>query len=241
VVRSVQDAHVPLSSMGRTDLSAAFCAAVDHTLAVHGTDRTQSVAAFAAELGLVKLGDRYASGPGLQVTTLATTPMPPIPPVPREVASPPTSSMGAGNKAAASTGKPSSKRAWRMVGLLSIAMAIVGGWFGRQWTTAHHGTPAAAAAVQVLPLPSMTDTASPPAVLPPTRDARAAAEAGAPHATAPSAAPVPNTKGAIAELDDWNLARSENTREGYEAYLRRYRRGLHSQAARNAIAKVRQR
>ncbi len=62
VVRSVQDAYVPLSSLGRSDLSPAFCAAVDHTLAVHSKDRTQTVAAFAAELGLAKLGDTYVSG-----------------------------------------------------------------------------------------------------------------------------------------------------------------------------------
>ncbi len=62
VVRSVQDAYVPLASLNRPDLSPAFCAAVDHTLAVHSKDRTQTVAAFAAELGLTKLGDIYVGG-----------------------------------------------------------------------------------------------------------------------------------------------------------------------------------
>jgi hypothetical protein len=51
-----------------------------------------------------------------------------------------------------------------MVGLLSIAMAIVGGWFGRQWTA----TKPHAAAVQVSPPspepapPSRTTASRPP-------------------------------------------------------------------------------
>ncbi|MNR15072.1 hypothetical protein D3C85_1315870 [compost metagenome] len=42
----------------------------------------------------------------------------------------------------------------------------------------------------------------------------------------------------VAEVEDWNLAQAENTREGYEAYLRRHRRGLHAREARNAIAQL---
>ncbi|MFS2168128.1 serine/threonine-protein kinase, partial [Variovorax sp. Varisp62] len=82
VVRSVQDAYVPLSSMDRADLSPAFCAAVDHTLAVHSKDRTQTVAAFAAELGLVKLGDIYVSGMGAPTVIIPATPVPATPPPP---------------------------------------------------------------------------------------------------------------------------------------------------------------
>jgi non-specific serine/threonine protein kinase len=40
------------------------------------------------------------------------------------------------------------------------------------------------------------------------------------------------------EVEDWNLAQAENSREGYEAYLRRYRRGPHAREARNAIAEL---
>jgi len=43
---------------------------------------------------------------------------------------------------------------------------------------------------------------------------------------------------ATAEAEDWSLAQAENTREGYEAYLRRYRRGPHARDARNAIAEL---
>jgi len=48
----------------------------------------------------------------------------------------------------------------------------------------------------------------------------------------------PESALATAEAEDWNLAQSENTREGYEAYLRRYRRGLHAREARAAIAEI---
>jgi non-specific serine/threonine protein kinase len=77
-----------------------------------------------------------------------------------------------------------------------------------------------------------------------------AAPASAPAATAtapltplenvpvgPPAAP-PESALATAEAEDWNLAQTENTREGYEAYLRRYRRGVHAREARNAIAEI---
>jgi len=83
VVRSVQDAYVPLSSMGRDDLSPAFCAAIDHTLAVHSKDRTQTVAAFAAELGLVKLGDIYVSGMGVPAVIIPAAPVSATPPPPQ--------------------------------------------------------------------------------------------------------------------------------------------------------------
>ncbi|MFS2168542.1 serine/threonine protein kinase, partial [Variovorax sp. Varisp62] len=53
----------------------------------------------------------------------------------------------------------------------------------------------------------------------------------------PPAAP-PESALATAEAEDWNLAQTENTREGYEAYLRRYRRGVHAREARNALAEI---
>jgi len=61
-----------------------------------------------------------------------------------------------------------------------------------------------------------------------------------PTTPATPATPVtpPESALATAEAEDWNLAQSENTREGYEAYLRRYRRGLHAREARNAIAEI---
>ena len=54
----------------------------------------------------------------------------------------------------------------------------------------------------------------------------------------PPASPPPEPALAISEAEDWNLAQAENTREGYEAYLRRYRRGPHARDARNAIAEL---
>src|ERR1700756_5008019 len=43
---------------------------------------------------------------------------------------------------------------------------------------------------------------------------------------------------ATAEAEDWSLPRAETTGEGYEASLRRYRRGPHARDARNAIAEL---
>lgn len=59
VVRSVEDNHIPLTALGRTDLSTEFCAAVDAALAVNVKDRTQTVAAFAQSLDMTRLGDVY--------------------------------------------------------------------------------------------------------------------------------------------------------------------------------------
>ena len=60
-----------------------------------------------------------------------------------------------------------------------------------------------------------------------------------PTATTPATPTTPPEPAlATSEVEDWNLAQAENTREGYEAYLRRYRRGLHAREARNAIAEL---
>ncbi|SEJ86041.1 MULTISPECIES: serine/threonine-protein kinase [unclassified Variovorax] len=324
VVRSVQDAYVPLSSMGRADLSPAFCAAVDHTLAVHSKDRTQTVAAFAAELGLMKLGDFYVNGMAAPTVIIPAAPVPSAPPPPELAPQhfPPASApvplepMGAPSFAtppaaaaepvvvAASTkvktaaaGSPSAAPAsassapkktkhkqkpsglsWLLVGSLVVALVAVGSWIGLRLTATKQDT---STAMVPVPPPSapMSNTSSPPAAMPPGTGTAAAvgtpgatdgvpaaggtAVAGAapsPTPAQPASAPVastgpltpldsvpvnpppttipPETALATAETEDWNLAQTENTREGYEAYLRRYRRGLHAREARNAIAEI---
>ncbi|CAA2100495.1 serine/threonine protein kinase [Variovorax paradoxus] len=310
VVRSVQDAYVPLSSMGRPDLSPAFCAAVDHTLAVHSKDRTQTVAAFAAELGLTRLGDLYVNGMAVPTVIIPTAPVPAAPPPPPLVpqqqvvpqsyppasapvplepagtagfAAPPVAaaepakvkvkaSSGAAS-ARSSTKKKSSGLSWLLVGGLVVALVAVGSWIGLRLTSAKQETTTAMVPVPP-PASPMSSTSAPPAVAvspagtPAPADATPAPAAGAaatpPAATASAAAapaagaaapgtgvltpldnvqvnppaPPPETALATAEAEDWNLAQTENTREGYEAYLRRYRRGLHAREARNAIAEI---
>ncbi|QGW80274.1 serine/threonine-protein kinase [Variovorax paradoxus] len=331
VVRSVQDAYVPLSSLGRNDLSPAFCAAVDHTLAVHSKDRTQTVAAFAAELGLAKLGDTYVSGLAVPAVVVpppakaapAVVPQPqraapaPAPAVVKEAAalagtaraetaSPepvkprpsqpeagperapaPPPKTAAPARAAPVAAKPppsparkSSQPPWKLVGVLVIALLAVGAWIGLHLSSGRQET---STAMVPVPPPSgpMSADAPPPAV-PPGESAPggnvAAAPAGAtppapaasapagsltpldnvpviapapaapPTAAVPPTATTPTTPAtpvtppepalATSEVEDWNLAQAENTREGYEAYLRRYRRGLHAREARNAIAEL---
>ena len=101
--------------------------------------------------------------------------------------------------------------------------------------------PAAAAAAAA---PAASAPASAPAgPLTPLDNVPVAAPlpAAAPAAPAePAQAPAPSPEAALAltEIEDWNLAQAENTREGYEAYLRRYRRGPHARDARNAIAEL---
>jgi non-specific serine/threonine protein kinase len=325
VVRSVQDAYVPLASLGRGDLSPAFCAAVDHTLAVHSKDRTQTVAAFAAELGLARLGDTYVSGltaPTVLIPSSAkaasaaarerqgAAPVPPLAAVPGgsasagiarpEAAAPesaeprsaqpearPEPAVAPSPKATAPReaavpvpGKqphPSAEKAsrpsWKLVGVLVIALVAVGSWIGLHLSSWKQETSTAMAPV---PPPSgpMSASAPPPAVPPgesaPSGNVSAAPGSAAPPAAAASApagsltpldsvpviapnpappatatappAPAPTTPPepalATSEVEDWNLAQAENTREGYEAYLRRYRRGLHAREARNAIAEL---
>jgi non-specific serine/threonine protein kinase len=344
VVRSVQDAYVPLSSLGRGDLSPAFCAAVDHTLAVHSKDRTQTVAAFAAELGLAKLGDTYVSGlaaPTLIVPAAAAkppaaaepatasaapkaSPAPALAPLPAPAPAPaaaaavsagvaPSGIAGSASekrqgsngpapvpvpaaKPAASRKPPAappavvpttepqslkSKKSWSrpplgLVGVLLIALVAVGSWIGLHLSSWKH-QPQTTTAVVPVPPPSgpMSADAPPPAVPPGgsapgtnVAAAPAAATPPAPAASAPpasltpldsvpviappaatpptaavppnAAVPMPPPEPALAtsEVEDWNLAQAENTREGYEAYLRRYRRGLHAREARNAIAEL---
>lgn len=353
VVRSVQDAYVPLSSLGRSDLSPAFCAAVDHTLAVHSKDRTQTVAAFAAELGLAKLGDTYVSGlaaptavsappskaapavaPAPQQAPAASAPRTPAsataatseatasaraarpeaaaleptkpkpqpgpkpepapapapkPAAPREAAAAPARapSVAAGKQLSPSAArKSSSMPRWGLVGVLLVALVGVGTWIGIHLTSGRQET---STAMVPVPPPSgpMSATAPPPAAMPPGESApggsssapagenvaaapgtpppAAAASAPAgpltplanvPVGAAPAPAPAtpdpaatppgstttpvtpPEAAMATAEAEDWNLAQAENTREGYEAYLRRYRRGPHARDARNAIAEL---
>lgn len=360
VVRSVQDAYVPLSSLGRSDLSPAFCAAVDHTLAVHSKDRTQTVAAFAAELGLAKLGDTYVSGLAAPMAVIAPPPpskaAPAVAPVPQQApaasaapqASAPAAAAAAQAAASASavrpeaaasepvepkpkpqpaskaepapssspkpaapreaaaaparppsapgkpqpqpapTGKKSSRPPWGLVGVLLIALVAVGSWIGLHLTSGRQET---STAMVPVPPPSgpMSATSPPPAAMPPGEGAAGgsssssapagenvaaapgtpppAAAASAPTGpltpltnvpvgAAPAAAPAtpdpaatppgatptpvppPEAAMATAEAEDWNLAQAENTREGYEAYLRRYRRGPHARDARNAIAEL---
>ncbi|RRH80292.1 serine/threonine protein kinase [Variovorax beijingensis] len=352
VVRSVQDAYVPLSSLGRSDLSPAFCAAVDHTLAVHSKDRTQTVAAFAAELGLAKLGDTYVSGlaaptavsappskaapavapvpqqapaasaPRTPASATAATseatasarvarpeaaapeptkpkPQPgpkpepapapaPKPAAPREAAAAPARapSVAAGKQPSPSAARKSSMPRWGLVGVLLVALVGVGTWIGIHLTSGRQET---STAMVPVPPPSgpMSATAPPPAAMPPGESApggsssapagenvaaapgtpppAAAASAPAgpltplanvpvgatpapaqatpdPAATPPDVTPTPvpppEAAMATAEAEDWNLAQAENTREGYEAYLRRYRRGPHARDARNAIAEL---
>jgi non-specific serine/threonine protein kinase len=324
VVRSVQDAYVPLSSMGRSDLSPGFCAAVDHTLAVHSKDRTQTVAAFAAELGLVKLGDIYVNSLAAPTVLIAAAPVPAAPPPPsltqppfspvsdpapleeaadeaafvsppaaavvepvqvkQPVAPPPPrtapkSGSGSSNKAEAAGKKPSMMPPWGMVGVLLIALVAVGCWIGLRLTS---GKPDTTTAMVPVPPPAapMSNAASPPAAMPPSTGASAATGATPPPATdgtpaagsgavaggttppaappgsAPAAGPLtpldnvpvaappatpatpPEPALSTSEVEDWNLAQAENSREGYEAYLRRYRRGPHAREARNAIAEL---
>ncbi len=292
VVRSVQDAYVPLASLNRPDLSPAFCAAVDHTLAVHSKDRTQTVAAFAAELGLTKLGDIYVSGLAAPPPVAAAVPAMPVAPVapPAEAyvpvsapapfealppAEPPARAPSARRPAPAK--KKSSLPRWGVVGVLVLALIAVGSWIGLRITQSP--PPTSTAMVPPAPPPGapMSNPASPPAVMPPAAPASAAVAAASqppatdgggaataptggysptavPPATAPGsngalspldnvpasppASPPPEPALAISEAEDWNLAQAENTREGYEAYLRRYRRGPHARDARNAIAEL---
>jgi non-specific serine/threonine protein kinase len=281
VVRSVQDAYVPLSAMGRSDMSPAFCAAIDHTLAVHSKDRTQTVAAFAAELGLVKLGETYVSG--LAAPTVIVPPSLPVQAEPPQAALPPAAPEAVPEvvpareptpkpKPAAATPVPpkpvkkASRPPWGVVGVLVIALVAVGSWIGLHLSGGRQDTRTAMVPV---PPPSepMSATAPPPAAMPPgAADPAAAAPAAAAPASAPAgplspldnvpvAVPVPAAPEApaepaqapalspeaalaITEIEDWNLAQAENTREGYEAYLRRYRRGAHARDARNAIAEL---
>ncbi|MFM9927496.1 serine/threonine-protein kinase [Variovorax sp. H27-G14] len=326
VVRSVQDAYVPLSSMGRADLSPAFCAAVDHTLAVHSKVRTQTVAAFAAELGLTRLGDIYVNGMAAPTVIIAAAPVPAAPPPPEiapqqfapasgpvplepmgatgfampPIAAPVTAPVAAAepvmvkvNAKASAQGttaavapsravpktknKKSGGLSWLLVGGLVVALVAVGSWIGLRLTATKQETSTAMVPVPPPGAP-MSNTSSPPAAMPPgtgavvgaatttdgvptpsagTAAAGATPPAGpasAPVAAGPSTGPLtpldtvpvnpPPTTGppdaalATAEAEDWNLAQSENTREGYEAYLRRYRRGLHAREARNAIAEI---
>ncbi|TWD90339.1 serine/threonine protein kinase [Variovorax beijingensis] len=354
VVRSVQDAYVPLSSLGRSDLSPAFCAAVDHTLAVHSKDRTQTVAAFAAELGLAKLGDTYVSGLAAPTAVVAapapSKPAPVVAPVPqqapaapapqtpapmsaaaasqaaasasaarpeaaapeparprpqpapkaeparapaprlaepREAAAAPARapSVAAGKQPSPSAARKSSMPRWGLVGVLLLALVGVGTWIGIHLTSGRQET---STAMVPVPPPSgpMSATSPPPAAMPPGESAPGGAPAAAgenvaaapgtpppaaaasapagpltpltnvPVGAAPAAAPAtpdpaatppgstttpvtpPEAAMATAEAEDWNLAQAENTREGYEAYLRRYRRGPHARDARNAIAEL---
>ncbi|WP_398494814.1 protein kinase [Variovorax sp.] len=293
VVRSVQDAYVPLASLNRPDLSPAFCAAVDHTLAVHSKDRTQTVAAFAAELGLTKLGDIYVGGLAAPVHAagVAAVPAPaaaPVVPValpesyapisapaPFEALPPVAPPVRA--PAARRPAKKSSLPRWGLVGVLVVALVAVGSWIGLRITQSPPPTSTAMAPPVPPPGAPMSNPASPPAVMPPAAPASAtvpaasqppSADGGAgvaatptggnsptavPPATAPGsngalspldnvpvtpASPPPEPALAISEAEDWNLAQAENTREGYEAYLRRYRRGPHARDARNAIAEL---
>lgn len=312
VVRSVQDAYVPLSSMDRSDLSPGFCAAVDHTLAVHSKDRTQTVAAFAAELGLVKLGDIYVNAMAAPTAIVPAAPAPatpppsPLSPVPapapfeatalasapaavaepvqaRPPAPPPRAAPkgSGGSKPVAHKKKPPAFARWGLVGALLIALVAVGAWIGLRMTS---GKPDTTTAMVRVPPPAapMSDPASPPAAMPPPGSsnapgatpppatdggatvvaggatlpaAPASAPAGGPLTPlenvpvntppppgAPEAATTPTTPPepaqATSEVEDWNLAQAENSREGYEAYLRRYRRGPHAREARNAIAEL---
>jgi non-specific serine/threonine protein kinase len=98
--------------------------------------------------------------------------------------------------------------------------------------------------------PPAAGASAPAASLTPLDNVPVIAPAPAPQANGatPPAAPAPGTPAppgtpaeaalANSEVEDWNLAQAENTREGYEAYLRRYRRGLHAREARNAIAEL---
>ncbi|MET3495440.1 serine/threonine protein kinase [Variovorax boronicumulans] len=309
VVRSVQDAYVPLSSMGRADLSPGFCAAVDHTLAVHSKDRTQTVATFAAELGLVKLGDIYVNALAAPTVMIAPAPVSATPPPPplssmAPVAPPPFSPVSApapletlGTTAyaappvaaaepvvhvrppaapparaqartkPATAARKSRVPTWGVVAVLVVALVAVGSWIGLRLTSS---TPDTRTAMVPVPPPAapMSNTAAPPATMPPGTDAppvagavpgatdgtpvAGAATPPAAPASAPAAGPLtpldpvpvntpampPEAALATSEVEDWNLAQAENTREGYEAYLRRYRRGLHAREARNAIAEI---
>ncbi|MDQ0072375.1 non-specific serine/threonine protein kinase [Variovorax boronicumulans] len=308
VVRSVQDAYVPLSSMGRSDLSPGFCAAVDHTLAVHSKDRTQTVAVFAAELGLVKLGDIYVNAMAAPTVIIpsapvpATPPPPPLSPMPAPleatavaaqpaaVAEPVQTQPPAPPPRAASHrsgGKPVAQKKtqalarWGLLGGLLIALVAVGAWIGLRVTSGKPDTTTAMVPMPP-PAPPMSDRAAPPVAMPapgtsapaagpsatdgtppaggatvisdgtaaaPAAPASAPSSQGpltplenvpvtTPSAEAQAAATSPVLPQALTEPEDWSLAQVENSREGYEAYLRRYRRGPHARDARNAIAEL---
>lgn len=347
VVRSVQDAYVPLSSMGRIDLSQAFCAAVDQTLAVHSKDRTQTVAAFAAALGLTKIGDVYVSRRSALPDTTEGVPeasqpsAAPVVPAPPSAALPAAAGVGPGAAAVAQklpettlavtapvsgavpdetaavapipaparaerpsdaqqprperaprtpaptvpqpTGRKKKSWAPELWGLAALVVVSVGLWFGLRNDPAPEAVPVAIAPpAPPPPAPPLQPTPAPTVVTPPVEAPSAAAApaptvvasapagpaiitpdpapplvASAPPTAAPAivAAPVappaattpaaPVTPSAptqpvpdIVEFEDWSLAQAENTREGYEAYLRRHRRGAHARDARNAIARL---
>jgi non-specific serine/threonine protein kinase len=96
-------------------------------------------------------------------------------------------------------------------------------------------TPSAPAASA--PAASLTPLDSVPVIAPAPAAPPTAAVPPTPATPATPATP-PEPALATSEVEDWNLAQAENTREGYEAYLRRYRRGLHAREARNAIAEL---
>ncbi|MNO73189.1 Serine/threonine-protein kinase C [compost metagenome] len=72
VVRSIQDTLLPLSDMGLIGYSPRTLAAIDRALGLHGDDRPQSVAEFAAELGMRRHGDRYLPGSPYYASSGAT-------------------------------------------------------------------------------------------------------------------------------------------------------------------------
>ena len=341
VVRSVQDAYVPLASMGRTDLSEAFCAAIDHTLAVHSKDRTQTVAEFAAELGLTRIGDLYVTrrsvlpdsrtpmptvlppqqalvtpvapsvaaplaapqeshrAPGAATPPMSSPPPAdgavqgqaplPVQPPPPSPAKPQAPTRPRPSAAAQTSGRK--KKSWvpELVGLAALLVVAGGLWIGLRTDSAPEAVPVAVAPPPPLPPAPPLEPSPPPALASapveaapvpaaPAPAASAATSAGpsmvtpepapavvaggaapatapggplaglspqggqppAPVTVAPPAAPVTPAQPVpdIVEFEDWSLAQAENTREGYEAYLRRHRRGAHARDARNAIARL---
>jgi len=303
VVRSVQDNHVPLSSAGRSDLSPRFCAAVDRALAVHSKDRTQSVAEFAAELGLVKVGDSHRRRQDIAAAAVAAAAAPATPSVqaappaasapaplapqdglaavearPAEAVAEPAPAVAASRQAPPVVLVPQ-RRAGRAVAVAAVvALIVLAGWFVLRPASPPQDVatatpppappqpppPTALPAEPPAPAPEGAPLATePPPAEPPVTGVGEGEGAVPPPATAPVPAPVPPPAAAVpeaplqpqeatppppvpgqepdpalaeAELADWELARAENTREGYEAYLRRHRRGVHAREARNAIA-----